>query len=143
MLTRLSIRFPDRVPKEDHDKILKDCFFYGIKSDICNSIHHLYDDDTVTFSQLLVESCRNEEEEMSSKLVNKSTVADSTLEERVDRLIQNLTKLTSLVQAQVEKVEITGIIVTIMGDPPFNRTRDPEMTLLITPASHQVISGKT
>ena len=30
---------------------------------------------------------RNEEEETTSKLVNKSTFADSTLEERVDRLI--------------------------------------------------------
>ena len=87
MLTRLSIRFPDRVPKEDHDKILKDCFFYGIRSDIHNSIYHLYDDDTVTFSQLLVKACRNEEEETTSKLVNKSAVAGSTLEERVDRLI--------------------------------------------------------
>ena len=63
MLTRLSVRFPDRVPKEDHDKILKDCFFYGIRSDLRNSIHHLYDDDTVTFSQLLVKACRNNEEE--------------------------------------------------------------------------------
>ena len=60
--------------------------FYGIRSDIRNSIHHLYD-DTVTFSQLLVKACRNEEEEISSKLVNKSAVADSTLEERVERLI--------------------------------------------------------
>ena len=34
MLTRLSLRFPDRVPKEDHDKILKDHFFYGIRSDL-------------------------------------------------------------------------------------------------------------
>ena len=38
MLTFLSIRFPDRVPKEDHDKILKDRFFYGIKTDLRNSI---------------------------------------------------------------------------------------------------------
>ena len=66
MLTQLSIRFPDRVPKEDHDKILKDRFFYGIRSDIRNSIHHLYD-DTVTFSQLLVKAHRNEEEETTSK----------------------------------------------------------------------------
>ena len=62
MLTWLSIRFPERVPKEDHDKILKDHFFYGIRSDIHNSICHLYDDDTVTFSQLLVKVHRNEEE---------------------------------------------------------------------------------
>ena len=34
MLTKLSIRFPDRIPKEDHDKILKDRFFYGIKSEL-------------------------------------------------------------------------------------------------------------
>ena len=32
MLTKLSIQFMDRVPKADHDKILKDQFFYGIKS---------------------------------------------------------------------------------------------------------------
>ena len=88
MLTWLSIRFPDRMPKEDHDKILKDRFFYGIRSDICNSTHHLYDDETVTFSQLLVKACRNEEEETTSKLVNISAVTDSTLEERVDRLIE-------------------------------------------------------
>ena len=87
MLTRLSIRFPDRAPKEDHDKILQDHFFYGIRSDLQNSIHQLYDDDTVTFSQLLVKACRNEEEEMTSKLVNRSATMDKTLEERVDRLI--------------------------------------------------------
>ena len=87
MLTKLSLRFPDRVPKEDHDNILKDHFFYGIRSDLQNSICHLYDDDTVTFSQLLVIACRDEEEEMTSKLVNKGAVMESTLEERMDRLI--------------------------------------------------------
>ena len=33
-LTRLSLRFPDRAPKEDHDKTLKDHFFYGICSNL-------------------------------------------------------------------------------------------------------------
>ena len=54
---------------------------------MCNSIHHLHDDDVVTISQLLVNAHKNEEEETSSKLVNKNTVTDSTLKERVDRLI--------------------------------------------------------
>ena len=49
---------------------------------------HLYDDKAVNFSQLLVKACRNEEEETTSKLMNKSAVTDSTLEERVDRLIE-------------------------------------------------------
>ena len=83
-LTRLSLRFPDRVPTEDHDKTLKDHFFYRIHSDPQDSIHHLCDDETVTFSQLLVKAHQNEEEEMTSKLVNKGSVMESTLEERVD-----------------------------------------------------------
>ena len=41
----------------------------------------------MTFSQLLVKARRNEEEEMTSKLVNNSAMIDNTLEERVDRLI--------------------------------------------------------
>ena len=65
-LTRLSLRFPDRAPKEDHNKTLKDRFFYGIRSDLRNSVHHLYDDEVVTFSQLFVKAHQNEEEEMTS-----------------------------------------------------------------------------
>ena len=66
MLTELLIRFPDRVPKEDHDKILKDLFFYGIRSELRNSIRHLYGNKSITFSQLLVKAHRNEEEESAS-----------------------------------------------------------------------------
>ena len=89
MLTKLSIRFPDRVPKEDHDKILKDRFLYGIKSELRNSIRHLYDNETITFSQLLVRARRNEEEESASRLVNKNVMIhdNTTLEQRVEHLI--------------------------------------------------------
>ena len=73
-LTKLSLRFPNRAPKEDQDKTLKDRFFYGICPDLHNSIHHLYDDETVTFLQLLVKAHQNKEEEMTSKLVNKGSV---------------------------------------------------------------------
>ena len=86
-LTRLSLRFPNRAPKEDQDKTFKDHFFYGIHPDLQNSIHHLYDDETVTFLQLLIKARQNEEEEMTSKLVNKGSVMGNTLEERVDQLI--------------------------------------------------------
>ena len=89
MLTKLSIQFPDRVPKEDHDKILKDWFFYGIKSELQNSIRHLYNNESITFSQLLVKACRNEEEETTSKIISKNVTIghESTLEQRVDNLI--------------------------------------------------------
>ena len=83
MLTKLSIQFPDRVPKEDHDKILKDRFFYGIKSELQNSIRHLYNNESVTFSQLLVKARRNEEEETTSRVVSKNMMVQdgTTLEQ--------------------------------------------------------------
>ena len=88
ILTKLSIRFPDRVPKEDHDKILKDRFFYGIKSELRNSIRHLYDNESVTFSQLLVKARRNEEETTSHVVSKNMMVQDgTTLEQRVDHLL--------------------------------------------------------
>ena len=89
MLTKLSIRFLDQVPKEDHDKILKDWFFYRIKSELRNSIRHLYDNESITFSQLLEKAHRNEEEETTSKIVSKNVTVghDSTLEQRADNLI--------------------------------------------------------
>ena len=86
-LTRLSLRFPDRAPKEDQDKTLKNHFFYGIRLDLQNSICHLYEDEMVTFLQLLIKAHWNEEEEMTSKLVNKGSVIGNTLEERMDWLI--------------------------------------------------------
>ena len=94
MLTHLSIRFPDRVPKEDHDKILKDRFFYGIKADLRNSIHHFYNNEAITFSELLVKAHRNEEEDTTSRVVNKGSAIETkgTLEERVDRLIEGATQ---------------------------------------------------
>ena len=72
-----------------HDKILKDRFFYGIKPELRNSIRHLYDNDLVTFSQLLVKAHRNEEEESASRIFNRKITMenDSTLEQWVDRLI--------------------------------------------------------
>ena len=86
MLTKLSIQFPDRVPKADHDKILKDRFFYGIKSELQNSFRHLYNNESITFLQLLVKARRNEKEETTSKIVSKNVTIghDSTLEQRVD-----------------------------------------------------------
>ena len=83
-LTRLSLRFPGRAPKEDQDKTLKDRFFHGIHPDLQNSIRHLYDDEALTFSQLLIKAHQNKEEEMTSKLVNKGSVMGNTLKERVD-----------------------------------------------------------
>ena len=70
------------------DRTLKDRFFYGIRSELRNSIRHLYDDESITFSQLLVKAHRNEEEETTARIVNKNAVLENdSLEQQVDRLI--------------------------------------------------------
>ena len=139
VLTWSSIRFPDRVPKEDHDKILKDHFFYGIRLDIHNSIHHLYDDETVTFSQPLVKAHRNEEEDTTSKLINKDAVADSTLEERVDRLIERSNQFN---QSNPGPSRDSRDNSHNYGRPPFTKTKDLEVIFIILLISHQVILGR-
>ena len=55
-LTNLTSRFPERVLAKDHDKMLRDRFFYGIKAEMRNSIRHLYDDEKVTFGELLMKA---------------------------------------------------------------------------------------
>ena len=37
-LTNLSSRFPENVPREDHERMLRDRFFYGIKAEMRSSI---------------------------------------------------------------------------------------------------------
>ena len=138
MLTRLSLRFPGRVPREDHDKILKDHFFYGIRSDLQNSIRHLYNDDMVTFSQLLVKVRRNEEEEMTSKLVNKGAVMDDALEERVDRLIAKYNQRQPLNTSFWGNPDNSHNY----GRSPSNESKGEREILPPTPKNHGLIFGK-
>ena len=61
-LSNLSSRFPERVPGKDLERMLRDRFFYGIKAEMRNSIWHLYDDEKVTFGELLLKAmlqCKN------------------------------------------------------------------------------------
>ena len=41
-LNKLTLRFPDRVPAGD-DRILCDCFFYGMKAELKSCVRHLFD----------------------------------------------------------------------------------------------------
>ena len=54
-----------------------------------NSIRHLYDNESVTFSQLLVKAGRNEEEETTSRVASKNMMVQdgTTLEQRVDHVL--------------------------------------------------------
>ena len=72
----------------------------------------------MTFSQLLVKAHRNEEEETASKLVNKSAVAEPTLEERVDRLMVRSNQSN---QSSPGPSRDNRDIVIIIGAPPLHQ----------------------
>ena len=56
-----------------------------------NSISHLYDNEKVTFGDLLLKARRNEDEEMLAKIMFKASLIGSSekgdLEEKVDKLL--------------------------------------------------------
>ena len=68
-LNKLTLRFPDRVPAGDEDRILCDQFFYGMKAELKGSVRHLFDSPDVSFSMLLTAARRNELEEIEQKPV--------------------------------------------------------------------------
>ena len=75
-LNKLTLRFPDRVPAGDEDRILCDHFFYGMKAELKSSVRHLFDSPDVSFSTLLTAAKRNELEEVEKKPIrvqNKAT----------------------------------------------------------------------
>ena len=75
-LNKLTLRFPDRVLAGDEDRILCDCFFYGMKTELKSSVKHLFDSPDVSFSILLTAVRRNELEEVEQKPIriqNKAT----------------------------------------------------------------------
>ena len=71
----------------DHEQMLRDRFFYGIKAEMGNSIRHLYDDDKVMFGELLLKARRNEDEEVlakvTSNILSVESEAKNDLEERL------------------------------------------------------------
>ena len=78
-LNKLTLRFPNRVPAGDEERILCDCFFYGMKAELKSSVRHLFDSPDVSFSMLLTAARRNELEEVEQKHVrvqNKAKVEE-------------------------------------------------------------------
>ena len=90
-LANLTSHFPERVPQGDHKRMLRDRFFYGVKAEMRNSIRHLYDDEKVTFGELLLKASRNEDEEVLAKVSTKASTIETSvkggLEEKVDKLL--------------------------------------------------------
>ena len=102
-LTNLTSRFPERVPAKDHDKMLRDRFFYSIKAEMRNSIRHLFDDEKVTFGELLMKARRNKDEEVLDKVTSKSVSVDTEIKDGLEEKVDKLLAVAKSSQYNVEK----------------------------------------
>ena len=83
-LNKLTLRFPDRVPAGDEDRILCDSIFYGMKTELKSSVRHLFDSPDVSFNTLLTAARRNELEEVDQKPVRvQSRAAKVGVKEKI------------------------------------------------------------
>ena len=83
-LNKLTLRFPDRVPAGDEDRILCDHFFYGMKAELKSSVRHLFDFPDVFFGMLLTAARRNELEEIDHKPIRiQSKAVKVEVEEKI------------------------------------------------------------
>ena len=98
-LNNLTLRFPDRVPAGDEDRILCDHFFYGMKAELKSSVRHLFDSPDVSFSTLLTAARRNELEEVEQKPIriqNKATKIG--VEEKISPRTESINDLKEQIQ---------------------------------------------
>ena len=93
-LNKLTLRFPDRVPVGDEDRILCDRFFYGMKAELKSSVRHLFDSPDVSFSTLLTAARRNELEEVEQKPVRiQNNAAKIRVEEKISPQTESINDL--------------------------------------------------
>ena len=98
-LNKLTLRFPDRVPAGDEDRILCDCFFYGMKAELKSSVRHLFDSPDVSFSMLLTAARRNELEEVEQKPVRiQNKAAKVGVEEKTSPQTESIKDLKEQIQ---------------------------------------------
>ena len=95
--------------------MLRDRFFYGVKTEMRNSIRHLYDDGKATFGELLLKARRNEDEEVLAKVTSKALSVESEVK---DDLEEKVNKLLAVAKSgQIEK-----------GKDKQDRSRPPKLT---------------
>ena len=98
-LNKLTLRFPDRVPAGDEDRILCDHFFYGMKAELKSSVRHLFDSPDVSFSMLLTAARRNELEEVEQKPVRvQNKAAKVGVEEKTSPQTESIKDLKAQIQ---------------------------------------------
>ena len=119
-LTNLTSRFSERVLVKDHDKMLRD----GIKAEMRNSTRHSYDNEKVTFGELLMKVRQNEDEEVLAKVTSKSVLVDAEIKNGLGEKVDKLLAVAKLSQYSIKK-EARDSGHTLKQTPTNSRQNTP------------------
>ena len=67
-LEAIKQQHPYAMTKEEGHRHLKDCLFHGLKPNLCNGLHYLYDKPDSQYSQLVMASRKAEMETLGSSV---------------------------------------------------------------------------
>ena len=62
LLSQIRDRFPNQLPHQEEQRLLKDCLFHGSRKSICDSVKYCFADASVDYTHFL-EECRKSEDE--------------------------------------------------------------------------------
>ena len=101
---------PNAMTEEEGVKHLKDCLFHGLKHNIHNALHYMYDKPDLQYSQLVMAARKAETETPSSNMSEaraKSAVVGTNLQAKVvssdppyEELIQQIAHLMPAITNQ-------------------------------------------
>ena len=77
-LKAIKQQHPYGMTKEEGHRHLKDHLFHGLKPNLCNALHYLYDKPDSQYSQLVMASRKTETETLGS-IVSKSRAKSATV----------------------------------------------------------------
>ena len=89
-----------------------------------NSIRHLYDDEKVTFGELLMKARQNEDEEVLAKATSKSVLVDEEIKNGLEEKVDKLLAVAKSSQYSVEK-ERRDSGHTLKQNPTNSRQNTP------------------
>ena len=113
-LKAIKQQYPYAMTKEEGHRHLKDCLFHGLKHNLCNTLHYLYDKPDSQYSQLVMASRKAEKDTIGSNVFEgkaKSAIvwtntdlaeAKASSEPSYEAITQQIAYLMSAVANQVK-----------------------------------------
>ena len=136
LLSQIRDRFPDQLPHQEEQRLLKDCLFHGCKKSIWDSVKYCFADPCLDYMHFL-EECRKAEEEGKvgqAKAGTKAKVAAATVpptkEDELTKQLKHQQHQIDVLVGQVKNLisAVRAMQASSKGARPGDFGRQPQST---------------